>query len=183
MLYDLGLIIGRFQMFHNGHKMMIEHALELCNRVVVFIGSSQKSNTKENPFSYYVRSDMIEFAFPVEVKTGKILIRPLPDIGVGNNTMWGDYVLGVFEEEFDKKPDLYITGCEKERPSWFTNEMAPNMDELRISRSNLPVTASYCRQLMLDDDKETWKANVPYQIYKKYDFYKKILDDIKKKGE
>ena len=178
-LYDLGLIVGRFQMFHKGHESMVKAALELCNRVVIFIGSSQKENTEQNPFSFYVRKDMIEKVFPVEFKEGKILVSPLPDIGVGNNEMWGKYILGVFEEEFGKQPDLYITGCEKERPSWFTNEIAPNMDELRLTRHNIDISATQCRELILEDNKDEWKKYVPYQLHKDYDFYRKVIVDLK----
>lgn len=178
-LYDLGLVVGRFQMFHKGHEAIIKSALEICNRVVVFIGSSQKCNTNKNPFSYYVREAHIEKVFPVEYKEGKILVRPLPDIGVGNNEMWGKYILGVFEEEFGKQPDLYVTGCEKERPSWFTNEIAPSMDELRISRSNINISASNAREALKSGDVELWKQMVPYQLYKEFEFCERVVKEIK----
>ena len=181
--YKLGLIVGRFQMLHNGHVEMISTALELCDRVVVFIGSSQKQNTKENPFSYFVREQMIESAFSVEANMKKLLIRPLPDIGVGNNDMWGRYVLGVFEEEFFKQPDLYVTGCEKERGSWFTDYMAPCMDELRITRKKINISASKCREFLLKDDETNWKKNVPCELHGSYDFYKKVIQDIYSEDE
>lgn len=178
-LYDLGLVIGRFQILHNGHVSMIKHALEMCDRVVVFIGSSQKQGTSTNPFSFYVRQQMIEKVFSVETSTNKLLIRPLPDIGLGNNDMWGSYVMGVFEEEFGKQPDLYVTGCEKERASWFTNEIAPHMDELRISRGVISCSASECRKALLENNSEYWKQHIPYQLHKDIDFYTKILRGVK----
>lgn len=179
-LYKLGMVIGRFQMFHKGHESIVKHALELCERVVIYIGSSQKYGTLQNPFSYYVREAMISKVFPVEYNSGIILVRPLPDIGVGNNTMWGNYVLGVFEEEFGCQPDLYITGCEKERPSWFTEEISPNMDELRISKSNINISGTMCRELMLSGEKEELAKYIPTPLLlkKDYDFYYRILKEI-----
>ena len=49
--YKTGLVLGRFQTFHKGHEYIINKALEICDKVLVFIGSSDKSGTIENPFS------------------------------------------------------------------------------------------------------------------------------------
>ena len=40
--YKLGMYLGRFQPFHNGHKYIVEWMLEECERVVIVIGSSDK---------------------------------------------------------------------------------------------------------------------------------------------
>lgn len=48
--YGIGLVIGRFQQFHYGHKFLIEEALKLCDRIYIGIGSSNKSDEK-NPYS------------------------------------------------------------------------------------------------------------------------------------
>ena len=174
-MYDLGLVIGRFQMFHLGHKYIIDNALNLCNRVVIYIGSSQESGTEKNPFSYETRAGMIEQCYPVETKIGSIIIRPLPDAKLGNNTNWGKYVLNTFSKEFYKQPDLYITGCEKERPSWFCEADAPKMNELRISRANITISATECRNDLIQNEIDSWKQKVPYQLHGKADFYKRIL--------
>lgn len=177
-MYDLGLVIGRFQLLHNGHKSMIENALNLCNRVVVYVGSAQEGGTERNPFTYYARRDMIEACFPVETKIGRIIVRPLNDASIGNNSSWGKYVLDTFEGEFNKQPDLYVTGCEKERPSWFAEKDAPNMSELRLSRSFINVSATGCRKLLLANDIEAWKQKVPYQLHGRFNFYKQVLEGV-----
>jgi nicotinamide-nucleotide adenylyltransferase len=48
--HKTGLVIGRFQPFHLGHKYLIEKALDVCNEIIIGIGSSNISNDK-NPFS------------------------------------------------------------------------------------------------------------------------------------
>lgn len=182
-MYDLGLVIGRFQMLHNGHVYMIKNALNLCNRVVVYIGSSQESGTEKNPFSYQVRRDMIEKSFPIEYAIGKIIVCPLPDAKLGDNYNWGKYVLDNFEKEFGKQPDLYVTGVEKERPSWFSEKDAPKMSELRLSRSSINCSATECRNSLLSEDDSYWKANVPYQLYKLKEYYKLILTKVLKEED
>lgn len=178
-MYKLGLVIGRFQMLHDGHCELIENALMLCNQVVVYIGSSQEWGTETNPFSYEVRRGMIEKAFPIECKIGKIIIKDLPDMHIGNNSNWGRYILDMFVKEFGKQPDLYVTGVEKERPSWFLEKDAPEMCELRISRSVNKVTATDCRKALLDGDLKFVKEHVDYHLWKDLDFYKEILERAK----
>ncbi len=57
--YGIGLVIGRFQPFHNGHKFLIEEALKLCDQIIIGIGSSNKSDEK-NPYSAKERAKHIK---------------------------------------------------------------------------------------------------------------------------
>lgn len=176
-LYKLGMVIGRFQILHNGHVTMIRRALDLCDVVVVYIGSSQEARTKVNPFSYEERREMFAEVFTLEITCGRLIIRSLPDIGVGNNEDWGTYVLNTFENEFHKLPDLYVSGCEKERSSWFTNEIAPNMDEFRITRHNVEVSGTLCREVLRSEDYKRWCELVPLPLFSKFRVYKNILKE------
>lgn len=54
-----GLVIGRFQPLHNGHVFLIQKALEVCDEVIIGIGSSNITD-KNNPFSFHIREKMIE---------------------------------------------------------------------------------------------------------------------------
>jgi len=54
------LFVGRFQPFHKGHLHAIKKLLERFDEVVVVIGSAEKSNTRENPFSFEERKRMIQ---------------------------------------------------------------------------------------------------------------------------
>ena len=177
-LYKLGMVIGRFQVLHNGHVAMVRRALDLCDVVVVYIGSSQEARTKVNPFSYEERHDMFAEVFALEIACGRLIIRPLPDIGVGNNEDWGAYVLDIFEKDYHKLPDLYVSGCEKERSSWFTNEMAPSMDELRMTRHNVEVSGTLCREVLKSENYERWCELVPQPLFSKFKNYKNILKEI-----
>ena len=178
-LYKHGLIIGRFQLLHNGHKQMIDTALELCDKVVVYIGSSQESRTLENPFTFEERVDMFNKVFESEVSQKRLIVRALPDIGAGNNDIWGRYVLGTFEAEFHKQPDLYITGCEKNRSSWFNNEIAPKVDELVITRNRIDVSASDCRKALKERNTELLEKYLPVELLGSLNDYAAILDGIK----
>jgi hypothetical protein len=97
---------------------------------------------------------------------------------VGNNENWGAYVLNTFEKEFHKLPDLYVSGCEKERSSWFTNELAPNTDELRMTRHNIEVSGTLCRATLIENDYDKWCELVPWTLFNKFEDYKNILREI-----
>ncbi len=57
--YRLGFIIGRFQPFHKGHKYLIEESLKLADKIIIGIGSANKSDEK-NPWSWEERKKVIE---------------------------------------------------------------------------------------------------------------------------
>jgi len=57
--YETALFIGRFQPFHNGHLYSLKKCLEVADKVIVGIGSSQESGTESNPWSFEERVKMI----------------------------------------------------------------------------------------------------------------------------
>ena len=59
MSYKIGFIIGRFQIFHNGHLECLKKAFEECEKVFIFVGSSNQARTIENPFLYIEREEVI----------------------------------------------------------------------------------------------------------------------------
>lgn len=165
-LYNYGFIIGRFQPLHKGHLHIIEAASKLCNHVVIYVGSSQESNTSKNPFTYDERENfLVRSLDSVRLEYRELIIRPLPDIDVGNNLDWGKYVLTTFAKEFGCLPDLYISGAEKERSSWFSDDIAPTMDELRISRKGIAISASEIRECICSDNPRVVEY-LPTEVYK-----------------
>lgn len=110
--YKIGLVIGRFQPFHKGHQYLIDRALEIAEKIVIGIGSSNVKNSN-NPWSYQERKKMLELFIKKEGIANKVIsIVFLPDypnddvwlaktlkktgrvdIVIGNN----DWVKGIFE--------------------------------------------------------------------------------------
>lgn len=78
--YKVGLIIGRFQPFHNGHSYLILKALEDIDKIIINIGSANVSN-RDNPFNFKQRKKMVEEFIKKEEIGGKVLkIVPTDDI-------------------------------------------------------------------------------------------------------
>ena len=167
--YKLGILVGRFQTIHLGHEKMVNTALHLCRQVGVFVGSSQESLTSKNPFSYEIREEMLHAVFGDAIR-----VYPLPDIGVGNNPRWGDYVLQNVEARFSCLPDLLVSGKEARRLDWFDSVAGLAISELYISKS-IDISATEMRQFFLADDFESWKKHTNPRLWSKYPELRQIV--------
>ncbi len=74
-----GLLLGRFQPFHNGHLFALRLILNENDRAVVVIGSAQASHDAENPFSAGERYEMIRASL-TEKELAHTAIIPIEDI-------------------------------------------------------------------------------------------------------
>ena len=89
------LFIGRFQPFHKGHLKIIQNASNNYSDIIIGIGSSQYSNTSENPFTNDERKQMIENSLKkIGIKNYKIV--NIPDIH--NPPKWVDHVLTIISD-------------------------------------------------------------------------------------
>ncbi len=82
----VALLIGRFQPFHLGHLRAIDYALERADRLVLVIGSSQRSHEFRNPFTAGERLEMIMAVLDSRGLLGKVVFAELPD--VENHSLW-----------------------------------------------------------------------------------------------
>lgn len=57
--FDVAVLIGRFQPFHNGHAALLATALAKAARVVVVLGSAHAARNARNPFTWEERAAMI----------------------------------------------------------------------------------------------------------------------------
>jgi len=158
------LFIGRFQPFHNAHLSDIKLILKECNKVIIAIGSSQESATKENPFSYEERKEMIERT----LKAHKILnynIIPIPD--VNDDEKWVDHVKEIIPEF-----DTVYTGND------FTEKLFKEKNiEVRKIKLIPKINATEIRKRIIQGN--DWKELVPKEVagyIEKIDGIKRIRD-------
>lgn len=150
--FRLGILVGRFQTFHTGHEYMINKALALCERVGVFIGSSQEAGTEKNPFTYELRSELLRAVFADALE-----IYPLPDIGVGNNARWGEYVLQEVCRRFGTAPDLLVSGKEERRLDWFDGVAGLSVSELYVPKL-INISATEMRGFFMENNEQAFRA-------------------------
>jgi bifunctional NMN adenylyltransferase/nudix hydrolase len=170
--YKLGLYIGRFQPIHLGHEEVIDDALQKCDKLLILIGSSQKSGTLENPFTFETRKKLIEKCYP---NNDNIVILGIPDRAkVVNDCSWGDYVM-AFLKNNDYVPDAIFEGHEDVRETWFDNY---NLARNEIDRNILKISGTQVRKCLFDHDFASWSKCVDKRIYKEFPRLEAIYDKI-----
>ena len=167
--FGLGILVGRFQMIHAGHEMMLNKALELCDEVGLFVGSAQESRTNKNPLTFEEREELLRALFGDTVK-----VYPLPDIGVGNNCKWGEYVLENVSRRFGRLPDLLISGRESRRSGWLEGETGKGVAELYIPKT-VDISATAMREFLIGGDREAWKTYTSPALWDRYGELREIV--------
>jgi nicotinamide-nucleotide adenylyltransferase len=84
-----GLMIGRFQPFHNGHLYLAKQILKECDELIIAIGSAQFNYIYKDPFTAGERVLMIHAALSSETKDidlTKCYIIPI--VNDENNARW-----------------------------------------------------------------------------------------------
>ena len=170
-MYDNGLVLGRFQGLHKGHQALIDTALANCKKVLVFVGSSNKSGTVRNPFTYEFREEMIR-----ELYGDRIVVAPLPDIGVGDVAAWGDYLLEKGQQAIGEEIRAIVCGNERKYHLWFPDK--PALSLVKLNRADIPVSASELRSYILKDDYNAFAGLTDERLHPRYGTMRGILLDI-----
>lgn len=165
--YDCGLLVGRFQMFHKGHESLINAGLDLCDRMLILVGSAQEFGTNRNPFNVSTRIECIRKVFP---DRDRVMIYGLADLTDENDitTDWGKYVLESVDRIIYKAPELMIYGNDESRSRWFDTEDIKDTSEFIVPRSRLPISATMVREMMVNDDRREWQKWVNPRLHEMY---------------
>lgn len=177
MVYDSGLIVGRFQTFHKGHQSLVDAGLQLCDRVLILIGSAQESGTERNPYNISTRIDVIRSVY---ADNNRVSVYALPDLTNENDISeeWGRYVLGQVDRYLYKAPELMIYGNDEARSRWFNINDIKDTAEFIIPRSRLPISATMLREMMVKDERREWMKWVNPKLHKMYDRLRAELMEV-----
>jgi nicotinamide-nucleotide adenylyltransferase len=99
-----GLMIGRFQPFHNGHLQVIRWIAEREEQIIIGIGSAQESHTMSDPFTAGERYEMVHEALKNE-GIGELFIVPMEDLN--RNSLWVAHVISLspsFDSVYTNNP-------------------------------------------------------------------------------
>ena len=76
----VGLFVGRFQPFHNGHLAAVRYALKRVDYLYIVVGSAQRSHERYNPFTAGERIMMIKAALnEAHVPSNRWMLIPVHD--------------------------------------------------------------------------------------------------------
>ncbi len=144
------LFVGRFQPFHTGHLKVIRWILKKYDKIIIVIGSSQKSNTDKNPFTVEERKKMINKSLKAE-NIKKYEIIEIPD--VYDDKTWVNNILKKvkFDAVFTRNP--WTKRC---------------FDKFKIPVKEHPmfgnISGSKVRKMILGG--KEWEKFVPQEVQK-----------------
>lgn len=124
----MAVMLGRFRIFHNGHKSVIDLALQKAERVMIGIGSANKSrDSKGNEFTAVEAESMIRAVYPLGKPDGdRIVIRMIDDVLYDpEDLFWIMGVQRVVAKEIKamglagKKPRVGLIGFSKDSTSYY----------------------------------------------------------------
>jgi bifunctional NMN adenylyltransferase/nudix hydrolase len=151
MDHELGVFIGRFQIFHTRHLGIILDGLKNANKVAVMIGSSNAARSYRNPFLFSEREEMILKSVEAAGEDiSRIVCFPLEDIPY-NDKVWKQTVVSNVEKLSSSKPVLL--GYKKDYTGYFL-EMFPEWD--RIPAIGDGTSSTYMRNIYFSNIGDMW---------------------------
>ena len=120
-----GILIGRFQPFHDGHLQLVENIVPDVDELVVGIGSADDSHSVRNPFTAGERIMMITKT----LESFDITTYAVPIEDIDRNSVWVSHVKSMspeFDVAFSNNP-LVIrlfreSGVDVERTGMYNRE-------------------------------------------------------------
>ena len=176
-VFKFGIIVGRFQHIHIGHEKLIKIGLNLCEKLLIFIGSANQEASSRNPYSYEYRKSLFEIIYKDEIESGKIIIAPLDDFADSSllTPEWGKYVLESARKKLNNYPDCIIYGKDKDIFKCFSKDTVKNISEVYVDRKTLEISATQIRKFLSEDNKSEWLKYTDKKIHDKYDELREIL--------
>ena len=144
-----GILIGRFQPFHDGHHRVVREIVDEVDELIVGIGSADASHQRRNPFTAGERIMMIRKT--LERMETTIYTVPIEDLD--RNSVWVSHVQSIsprFDVAYSNNP-LVIR--------LFEESGVPVRQTEMYDRETLQ--GSQIRTRMVEN--EEWEAIVPEQ--------------------
>lgn len=156
--YDIGIIIGRFQVhkLHQAHRDVIESVLNNHKKVILFLGVTSVMGSSSNPLDFASRKLMIQEKYP------NIIVLSLPD--TRDDETWSKNIDHRIREVFQiGKPLLYGS-----RDS-FIPYYKGQFDTAELEQE-IYISGTETRKQISEEVKSSpeWRAGVIYGSYNRY---------------
>lgn len=147
---DALVFIGRFQPFHNGHKAVIDAALEQAHEVVVVVGSSFAARNIRNPFTFQERKAMIEAVYPRgrTDRTTRVKVVPVSDYPYDDNK-WVNAIQKIVDATVPNAQDVGLIGHSKDSTSYYLNIFPRWKNHVEVADVS-GINATDIRKLMFE---------------------------------
>lgn len=150
--YDTLVFCGRFQPFHNGHKAVIDAALEQAKEVVIVVGSSFQPRSTKNPFTFNERKAMIESAYSLrsDIHPSRIKIVGVMDYPYDDNAWVSAVQSAVNGIKTGTKAGLI--GHSKDSSSYYLNIFPDWRDHVEVANVD-GINATDIREDLFSDER------------------------------
>ena len=145
--YELAVLIGRFQPFHNAHAALLAKALEIAPRVVIVLGSAFSARNSKNPFSWEERAAMIGCTLTPEQREQ---VRFLPIRDCYDDARWAARVIAQVCAQQAVKARIALVGYVKDASSLYLNRF-PGWDFVGMPQQG-EIDASSLRRIWFEGE-------------------------------
>ena len=156
--FDYAVVIGRFQPIHEGHKYLINEALEIADNVIILCGSANQPRTPKNPWTVSERERMLNLA----IKSNRLIIKGIEDFNY-NDASWVTGVQkavdSVIYRGFRDTPTVTLVGHSKDKSTTEYLKMFPQYSYTEVEQAG-PIDATGVRDLYFNDLEAFRKADV-----------------------
>ncbi|MFQ5940482.1 MAG: nicotinamide-nucleotide adenylyltransferase [Nitrososphaerales archaeon] len=150
-----GLLIGRFQPFHNGHLCAVKFALKKVDILWILIGSAQKSYEQKNPFTAGERLGMMKSTLDAnKINSKRWHAIPVNDANV--HSLWVSHV-----DMLIPRYDIVFTN--DPFSTMLFKEHGKKVMKIPFLRREILEGTKIRRKIASD---ENWKGLVPKQVTK-----------------
>lgn len=184
----IGVFIARMQPIHKAHIDVIELAVKECDEVLIVLGSSNKSDTLRNPFSYELRKELLlSSLFKMsEFSIDKISLLHLPDWSlegdIENVKQWGSYLYYNIVRKVEQKTfSIYYSDDPSIIKNWFESDILDKITLRLLDRSTIRegLSATKIREAFEKNDKEYVKKHCPKVVLDRFKELKQIWLETK----
>lgn len=168
---NVGVIIGRFQPFHNGHADLLKTASKDVDKIVVVLGSSNRHQSIKNPFTVLERKTLItEWA-------NNNLDIPIDFVESVDNLYkewtWKADIIRKVYSLIPRKADVKLYGHFKDNSSYYLNEF-PEWELCSVDSFG-DIDATTIRHDIMNGEAFHYMNTIPKETK---DFLWKFADDI-----
>jgi len=184
----VGVFLSRMQPLHNGHLGIIDIALKENEKIIILIGSKNKSGTIRNPIDISLRRLILEEA--LEKIYGKdykkrIIVSELSDwsmeTDIGSNSEWGQYlyynIVAIGEQ---KRFSIYFSDEKEIIEKWFEDGLKNRINFRLFERKDMfqGISSTKIREAFLNKDKEYIERSCPEAVIKRYEEIRNIIKEV-----
>ena len=132
---NLGVFIGRFHPFHVGHEHVVRRALEVCDNLMIVVGSANMPRGLSNMFTEDERKEMIEACLS-DSERSRVHIVSLED-SINGNSEWVSnveaFASSMVSRLYSDKSDVKVSliGHEKDASSYYL-KLFPRWERIEV---------------------------------------------------